>query len=63
MFNFKKHGIMKKTYIEPTTRIVKINAGSAMLSTSKMVVGDDMTSGSAASREGGRSISWDDEEE
>lgn len=42
---------MKKTYIQPTSDILRVHVRSLLLSTSVLGVGDDMNSGSGDSRE------------
>ena len=55
----KKGTVMKKTYIEPQTKAIEIKTES-VLTMSQLSVGENMSSGSADSRQGGSS--WDDDE-
>ncbi len=51
---------MKKIYIKPTTQEVDVKIENIMGTTSNMRVGEDWTSGSAASRDGG--MDWEEDD-
>ena len=53
---------MKKSYIIPATKVVSVKIENVLQTASKISVGENISSGSAASREGGRNSNWDDED-